>query len=84
MENPLTVKIYAEWAYYETEEEKKEAEQYLLLWKKFYLRRLGKNVKHLEDHFIDRKPWEVGVLSRYGTLAIKMCVTDPLNREYEL
>ncbi len=46
--------FYSNWVFYNNDEEKKEAETYLILWKKFLL----KKVSHLEqvgpDQLVDR------------------------------
>lgn len=47
---------YGEWAYYDLEEERKEAQTYLELWMKFFLRKLPSTLTFVEAQFIDRPP----------------------------
>jgi hypothetical protein len=73
--------FYGEWVRYDNEEEKIEAEQYLKLWKKFFLKKLPEEMEFVEDHLIDRP---IGTLmmkslthdepSKFGTLGVKICV----------
>jgi|GEM_PF-4276920 len=78
----MNLKFYAEYAYYKNSEEKEEAKIYLTLWKKFYLRKLGKQVEYVNEQWVDRE--DLGTLAQYSSLALKFCVKDEKNNVYEL
>ena len=72
--------FYGEWVRYDNEEERQEAIQYLALWKKFFLKKLPLGAELILDQLIERP---IGTLvssmlsdepSKFGTLAIKICV----------
>lgn len=58
-------------------DEKDEAKAYLLLWKKFFMRRLKKDLQTftiIDESWIEREPYLKGPFSLYATLALKICV----------
>lgn len=59
------------------EGEKEEAKQYLLSWKKFFLRKLMRDsyeIRVIDEQWVERPPEYVGMLAIRGTLALKICV----------
>ena len=65
--------FFAEWVEYRDEEEKKEANQYLILWKKFFMRKVS-YLELINEQFIDKpKPTEVDeFIIINSTLGIKL------------
>lgn len=59
------------------ENEKAEAKQYLLLWKKFFIRKLQKDsyrVEVVDEQWVEREPMYIGALAQRGSLSLKICV----------
>lgn len=78
-EHKKAMKFFGEMAPYNEgdEEEKQEAKQYLLLWKKFFLRSLQKDcydVKIIEEIWSERPANLSGMLCQRATLVLKLCV----------
>lgn len=66
----LNQKFYGEWVEYRSEEEKIEAIQYLLLFVKYYVRKLDK-AKLIDTKLVDRPVIPGTVIS---TIGVKFCV----------
>lgn len=81
-------KIFAEFAVYEEDdaEEKKEAENYLNLWKKFILKRLSKdcyNVNLIDEQWVYRDALYSGSLALNATMALKLYVRADFHYQLE-
>lgn len=75
---------FGEWAPYGSDEDRKDAEIYLNLWKKFLLKKFPNGYEYLRDQLIDRPPGIPleslsgrTVPSEYGTLAMKIVMKPP-------
>lgn len=66
MEN--TDKFYGEWVYFDNEVEKKEAIEYLNLWKKFMIKKLPDMKQKGKDQFVERN------FPNTSTLGLKICM----------
>lgn len=70
----------------DNEVEKEEAQQYLLLWKKFLLRRLqgeGFEVKMLDEEWRYREAHLDGILCQFDSMALTLAVNIKFNYEIE-
>lgn len=68
--------FYGEWAPFDTDEEKEEAYEYLRLWKKFMLKKLGNRGQVGNDSIILRN-YDIFTDSKFKmTLGIKIQVED--------
>ena len=69
--------FYGEYVYCQ-ENEKDEAKQYLLLWKKFFVMKLKRKyseVAILDESFIERDPMCNGILAQEWTIVLKLYVS---------
>lgn len=78
--------FFGEYAHYITGdvESRKEAKEYLELWRKFLIRKLRtelEDYEFLEENWIDRDPAFSGPLELYSTLALKMSYKKKLPGE---
>jgi len=81
---------YGEWVFFDNDEEKKEAEEYLRLWKKFILKRLHPLVcvdtqiieKKIEDYQSFNGKCVLEPKGKY-TLGIKIQMGKEMTEEYE-
>ena len=67
-----------------SEEEREEAKQYLLLWKKYLLRRLKRdtyNLKVIEEDWGERPPYLDGSLAQQSTMYLKLYIHADWNYE---
>lgn len=63
--------FFGEWVYCETEEERKQAYQYLALWKKFFIKKLPEMIQEGDDQIIWRPKCETQTIA---TLGIKIAM----------
>lgn len=62
--------FFADYAYYDSKKEKEEVKNYLTLWKKYQIEKLGNDYFYEGEQWIDR-PLEPGLTAR-STLALKI------------
>lgn len=79
------IRYFGEWVFWENEEEKEEAIQYLSLWKKFFLKKLPDMVQEGHDQIVLKPSVQQdslgGLLPKMSkpTLGIKIAMKRKLN-----
>ena len=54
----MTTQYFGEWVEYRDQEERDQANTYLSLWQKFFIRKLGAGAKVIEEQIVDRPNYE--------------------------